>query len=189
MHRRLLFLATAAIAMVACSESPSPGREGGVAAPTATQAEKAKPTIRDRTLATMADIAENQLARINADELNIIETPMHCSLDSVNRVAPAGAVVPADSLLLLSGWAELATDDKSSGLIAVLHGEESFAFHAASVASREDLAKQLGKAAVTDLVASVSLEGVPAGSYDVFFVRKDEGGMAKCVADSKISIK
>lgn len=188
MKMKFLSIAATTLVVAACSEQPSTQR-GQPASVDEAPARPGKITaIPTASLASFADLAEGTLSRFDAEQLHSIDAPMHCSLDSVNKGAPGAATLAAGGDLMLSGWAQLEGEGAANKLVAVLKGDQSFAFAALRTADRPDLAQQLGKPLISDFIAIVSLVGVPAGEYDVFFVRKDSSGFAKCVADSKVTV-
>lgn len=184
--------ATAIVAMLAaCSAKPgdsaTAAAAGEAGAPTAPEASKA--SIEQRDLASLGDTAPGVVYGFDADQLGSISTPMHCSLDSVNHGAPGSAPLPANSIAMLSGWLDLGAAGEAPGVYAVLDGTKDFAFRAIVGDARPDLTAKLEAGAIADFTASVDLTDVPAGDYQLYFVRAGSQGPAKCVADSRISIQ
>ncbi len=188
-----LALSGAAV-LVACADQTPPG-------PTSTMAEPSpvvpqpetiappKPIIEDGQLGSLVGSTDTRVVRIDPQELAVIETGMSCSMDSVNLAPAKGARVPLNSQLQISGWVEY-DPALLQNLMVVLRGDEvgTYAFRGALVGDRPDLAEKVNKTAVSDFTGIATLQDVPAGLYRVYFVRKDEAGSAKCIANDNILI-
>lgn len=128
------------------------------------------------------------LSELHADELEMIEAGMSCSLDSVNAATPGSAPVSGDTALALSGWYQY-KPGSTNEVIAVMRGERSYAFPLITGNTRPDIARIIGTTdAISDVTGVVEIESIPAGEYSIYYVRNGGGGLAKCVADSTIAI-
>lgn len=159
------------------------------ATPAADTAAPAAPVNRGPVaLEDVLSSTDGSLRQVHLDALDAIEAGMSCSLDSVNGATPGSAPIGRDGALSLSGWFQHKHEARGN-VIAVLRGGKAYAFPMIAGDVRPDVAKVIGSTdAISDVSAATGLGDLPAGEYAVYYVRSDDAGLAKCVADRKIVV-
>jgi hypothetical protein len=126
---------------------------------------------------------------INSDLLATIDTPVSCSIDSINGAAPDNAVVSTEGSTQISGWTSGNTENQASAI--VLAGDSSFVFRNVIIKERPDIAKlaKLATGTAHDFRVDIAVKDVPPGSYKIYVIGTQGDGIGKCVGNSPIVVK
>lgn len=94
----------------------------------------------------------------------------HCALDAINGGGTQGVVLPASGHAVFGGWIANAALDVPTDAMFVLRGDQgSLAAPLDARWDRPDVAQALGSEALANagFNLQLSLDGVPAGSYEL----------------------
>lgn len=159
----------------------------------ATPSEPVAPTPPPEPVTDLAaglGIAPGVVHPIDGTLLAPVETPMSCSVDSVNGQDPKATSTTVNGRTQISGW--VATSGSAPKSLVVLVGEQdAYAFANVLYDERPDVAKaaNVKSGSVHDFRAEIVLDGVKPGSYKVYFIGAAGTTLSKCIANDPLVVK
>lgn len=164
----------------AAESNPAPAPEPAV--------EVVKPaTVTD--LASALTLEPGIVHPINSGLLAVIDTPVSCSIDTINGAALENAAISTEGSTQISGWISGNTEKEASAI--VLAGDSSFVFRNVIIKERPDIAKlvNLATGTVHDFRVDIAVKDVAPGSYKIYVIGTHGDGIGKCVGNSSVVVK
>ncbi len=140
-------------------------------------------------LAAGLGVAPGVVHTIDGTLMAPIDTPMSCSVDSVNGQDPKATSTTVNGPTQISGWVATSGSDPKS-LVVLLGDQGSYAFANVLFKDRPDIAKaaNIKNGSVRDFRVDIVLKGVKPGRYKVYFIGADGGTLSKCIGNDPLVI-
>jgi hypothetical protein len=175
----------------ACGQRQA-AEDTAAATASATPSDPAAPTPPPEPIIDLTaglNIAPGVVHPIDGALLAPVETPMSCSVDSVNGQDPKATSITVNGKTQISGWIATSGSDPKS-LVVLWSDQGSYAFANVLFKDRPDIAKaaNIKNGSVRDFRVDIVLKGVKPGRYKVYFIGADGGTLSKCIGNEPLVI-